>query len=309
MRFLVLAVVCSLAIGMIFKHGGRRGFDRLALLTVNYAAAMVLAALLLARGAASAAPAPPSAAPPALVALGLGMGVLFIVGFFLLALATEEAGMSLAIGVMRVSVVIPFLASWAVWGEVPRPAQGAGLLLAGVAFFLIARRTRPGSTRAPANAPQVREPARPLSARFDLRVLAILALLFLAGGTVDVLMKTFDEAFGGAGHRPFFLLLVFAAAFAVGAVGVGTKRVRTGQWPPLPVVGWGILLGLVNYGSVEFLLLAIERLSGPFVFPANNISLVIGAALLGVFVWKERLSRFNWMGLGLAAVALFLLSL
>ena len=70
-----------------------------------------------------------------------------------------------------------------------------------------------------------------------------------------------------------------------------------------------MLLGIVNYGSVEFLLRAIRQLSGPFVFPANHIALVIGAALLGVYVWGEHLSRLNWIGLALAAVALVLLNL
>ena len=292
MLALLLAVACSLSIAMFFKYAGRRGLDRAALLTVNYAAAAAVAALLLATGAKAAGGGLTPSAP--LLALGVGTGALFIFGFFMLSLATEVAGMSLAVGVMRVAVVIPFLASWAIWGEVPSPAQGAGLALAGGAFFMIARKEEaaPASTPAPSR-----------------RALAVLTLLFLSGGAVDVCMKAFDEVFAASNSRALFLLMIFGVAFLLGLVVVGARGVRRGHWPGAAVLGWGALLGLVNYGSVEFFLRAIRQLSGPFVFPANSISLVLGAALLGVYVWGERLSALNKVGLGCAALALFLLSL
>lgn len=298
---LALAVGCSLAIGMIFKVAGRRGMDRLALLTANYALAFGLGAFLF-----RLEEAPPwrgfPAAEGGLLALGIVTGALFILGFFVLALATEVAGMSLAIGVMRVSVVIPFLASWVVWEEVPSPAQGAGLVLACVAFFLIARRGEPALRQAAAAAGAEPHPGR------GRRVLAVLTLLFVVGGVVDVLMKTFDETYAAHGSRALFLLLIFGVAFGIGLVLVLWKGLRRGRWPRPATLGWGLLLGAFNYGSVEFILRAIRQLSGPFVFPANNIALVIGAALLGVFFWGEHLSRGNWLGLALAALALGLLS-
>ena len=64
----------------------------------------------------------------------------------------------------------------------------------------------------------------------------------------------------------------------------------------------------IRYGSAAFILGAIRALSGPFVFPANNIALVIGSAIIGVTVWGEHLTRVNWLGLGLAATALVLLN-
>lgn len=287
---LMLAVACSLAIAMIFKWAGRQRLDRLTLLTVNYAAAAVLAAALLALGAPGSAS---LAAQPALLALGGVTGVLFIGTFFLYALATEIAGMSLSVGVMRVSVVIPFLASWFVWGEVPTPAQGVGLVLAALAFFLIARRPRPAARHAGTAG----------------RTFGLLALVFCAGGLVDVIMKVFDEAFAAQNSAAAFLLLVYGVACGVGVVLVGARRLRTGLLPGGAVLAWGVVLGLVNYGSTAFFLRAIRQLSGPFVFPANNIALVLGGALLGVLVWSEPLSRINTLGLALAAVALLLLNL
>jgi len=304
---LAFAVACSVAIGMIFKHAGRQGLDRTALLTVNYAAAVGVAVVLLALGGRSVQEG--LTLSGGLVALGVGTGGLLIAGFFVLAWATEVAGMSLAIGVMRVSVVVPFLASWLVWGEVPSGAQGIGMLLAAGAFFLLAhRRSAPEPVPAGASPElEVNAATRTPLPSVDWYAAGVLALTFCLGGAVDVSMKAFEEGFGAGNSRVLFLLMAFGVAFLVGAAIVLRRGVQRGEWPGGPTIGWGIVLGIVNYGSLEFLLRALEVLPGPFVFPANNIAIMTLAALLGVTVWNERLSRANRVGLVLAGVALLLL--
>lgn len=318
---LFLAVCCSLAIGMLFKHAGRQRLDRTALLTVNYAAAVALALVLLMLGGREVAGGlTPDAA---LIALSVVTGALLIAGFFVLSLATDIAGMSLAIGVMRVSVVIPFLMSWIIWDEVPTAAQLVGLMVAGVAFFLIAWRSRPepeadaalAVTSGPAAATERTRVARaagpPATQALEMnaRVFGVLMLVFLAGGAVDVSMKAFEESFGARNSRVLFLLLAFGIAFLIGLTVVLWRGVRQGRWPTAATVGWGVVLGLINYGSLEFILRAINQLPGTFVFPVNNIAIVLLAAALGVWVWGERLTRLNRIGLGLAVVALLLLNL
>jgi drug/metabolite transporter (DMT)-like permease len=242
----------------------------------------------------------------------VGTGALLIAGFFVLMLATDVAGMSLAIGVMRVSVVIPFLASWLVWNEVPTLAQGVGMALAGVAFFLIAWQSPTQEAvlaDAGADADLPPSPAAVLASTAPARVFGVLALTFVMGGAVDVTMKAFEESFGATNSRVLFLLLAFGVAFLIGAAIVLVRGLRRGVWPEQRTVLWGIGLGVINYGSLEFILRAIERLPGTFVFPANNIAIVVLAAVLGVAVWNETLTRPNRVGLGLAVLALLLLNL
>ncbi len=152
MLFLVLAVTCSLAIAVVFKVAEMRDLDRTALLTVNYLAGAILAMAL--QGVA-----PAGDLTAGLVALGVGQGVLFIAGFWLFSLAIREAGIGLAAGVMRLSVVVPFLASWAIWGEAPTLWQIIGLVLAGVAFFLVAQ----PAAEPPASSARPPSRARPTS--------------------------------------------------------------------------------------------------------------------------------------------------
>jgi drug/metabolite transporter (DMT)-like permease len=287
MGFLALAIACSVGIATIFNLAERRGLDRMALLTVNYAAAAVLAVWL--QGLE-----PVSGVSAGLVALGVAQGVLFIGGFLLFSMAIRQAGMGLAAGVMRLSVLVPVLASWWIWSEVPSLLQGAGLALGGIAFFLVAR-----PSRSPVVTPD---------ASAGTRATLLLGLLFLAGGCVDLLMKVFSEVYRPTMPSSLFLLFVFGVAFAVGLVSVLLTGFRTGRWPRGEVLALGVVLGLINYGSADFLIRAIAVLDGPLVFPANSIGVVLGAALVGFVVWQERLSRVNLAGLALAAVALVLLA-
>lgn len=311
MLYLALAVACSLAIGMIFKYAGRRRMDRIALLTVNYAAAVATAGVLLAAGGREVQAG--LAMDASLLTLGVLTGALLIAGFFVLMVATDVAGMSLALGVMRVSVVIPFVLSWWIWDEIPSAAQVIGLVVASVAFFLIARKEQepvPQQAAVPATAGAGGAPPEPSpSPDVSWKAFGVLALLFCSGGAVDVTMKTFEEGFAAANSRVLFLLLAFGVAFLIGFAWVLWKGISEGRWPENDTIGWGIGLGIINYGSLEFILRAINQLPGTFVFPVNNIAIVVLAAGLGVYVWGERLSRLNKIGLGLAVIALILLNI
>lgn len=305
---LALAAICSVAIGMIFKHTGPMEIDRTALLTVNYAAAVGVALLLIEIGGRTTGAG--LGLSPALVGLGMGVGALLIAGFYILSYATDVAGMSLAIGVMRVSVVIPFLASWLVWDEVPSIPQGIGMGLAGAAFFLIAQKHRgPQPVGTGLAQGSEGEPFVASVSDVDWHAFGVLALTFFAGGAVDLSMKWFEEGFGAGNSRVLFLLLSFGCAFLIGAIVVSVRALRGGDWPGRRAIGWGVLLGVVNYGSLEFLLRAVAVLPGPFVFPANNIAIMVMAAGIGVYLWGEYLSWINRIGIGLAIVALVLLRL
>ena len=302
MGFLFLAVACSLGIATLFKVAERRDLDRTALLAVNYAAAAVLAVVL--QGSTRGL----GGVEAGVVALGVVQGVLFIGGFWLFSLAIREAGIGLAAGAMRLSVVVSVLASWAIWAEAPTPLQGVGLALAAVAFVLVARPAG-ASAAVAAEVPAAGVPAEaPAGAMRPARIVLLLVALFVTGGLVDVFMKAFQTGYGARVPSATFLLIVFGVAFAVGAVGVLWTGVRTGRWPPPEVAVWGLGLGLVNYASAEFFLRALGTLPAPVAFPLNSVSIVLGAAAIGATVWHERFSRANVAGLALAAVAIALLA-
>jgi multidrug transporter EmrE-like cation transporter len=153
--------------------------------------------------------------------------------------------------------------------------------------------------------------ARPRAVRIPVRSLAVLSLvlLFIAGGLTDVSMKTFDEVFVGLHSRWQFMAFVFGTAALTGLTAMGLTGRFSRKILSRRLLLLALILGVVNVASVQFLLQAIEVLSGTFVFPVLNISVVVGGALMGVLIWHERLSRLNRWGIALAVVALVLMQI
>ena len=291
MLWLALSVSCSVAIAMLLKLVERRGLDRAGVLAVNYATAFALGLPFVERGGGVGVGA---------AALGVLTGAFFIGAFYVFGAGIRAAGVGLATGVMRLSVVVPVLGAWALWGEAPTLGQGAGLALAGVAFFLLAR------PAPPAGGGRVDEGSEAGHAPVG-RTLAVLALLFLAGGCTDLALKTFSQGFAATSSQTLFLVIAFGTAAAIGTALVLARGLRGEGRPRAADYGGGLVLGLINYGSAVFMLRAVGELPAPLVFPTNGVSVVALAAVLAVTVWGERFSRANLVGLALAAGALALL--
>ncbi len=279
-----LAVACSLGIGVIFKLARAAQIDRWGLLTVNY---VVAAAIALAAGGAGMAV---TRIDVPFLLVAVGEGVMFILSFALFAAATEKAGLALSSATSRLSVVIPFAASWLVWFDEPTNLQAAGFFVALGAVILLANRNS-------------RDRAVPDERAGKMLLLA----LFVAAGVTDTTLKLYEEVFAVAHSRQHFMLIIFVTAFVTG---VGLMVVRRGRhhWRSGRTAAAGVLLGLLNYGSVEFFLAALGELPGTVAFPANHVSIVCGATLLGVAIWREPLSTRNWAGIFLSLMALVFLT-
>ncbi len=291
MIFLILGIAAGLSVGVIFKLVGSRNVDRLTFITTNYAAAGLTAFVVLSFGGANLN----VTTDPGLMAFGAIGGAVFIGGFMVFSWAVQVIGVAVVIGVLRTSIVLAFLASWLVWNEEPSGAQFVGMFIAVSAFFLIAKLDEPtGATTGGLNR----------KVRF-----IVLAVLFFNVGTVDLSLKAFDEWFADDFHVSVFALLIFSSAAAYGLVAIVVRGFLSSRWPDMRSVGWGIALGVINFGSIDFLVRALDVLPGSFVLPVNGIAGTIGAAALGVMVWREHLSRLNWLGIGMATTALVLLNL
>jgi drug/metabolite transporter (DMT)-like permease len=72
----------------------------------------------------------------------------------------------------------------------------------------------------------------------------------------------------------------------------------------------GILLGIVNYYSLVFLVrcLATIGAESALIWAMTNMLVVIFSSVLAFFIFKEKLSRANQLGIGLALLAIFILS-
>jgi drug/metabolite transporter (DMT)-like permease len=77
------------------------------------------------------------------------------------------------------------------------------------------------------------------------------------------------------------------------------------QWKHIAA---GFFLGLINFGSTYYMLKAISVFESSVVFPVTNAAVVGLSGLTGYIVFKEKLSRMNWAGIGLALLAILIIA-
>ena len=71
----------------------------------------------------------------------------------------------------------------------------------------------------------------------------------------------------------------------------------------------GILLGIPNYYSMEFLLKAFKTdIESSTLFTINNVGIVILTTVFALLFFKEKLIKKNWIGIALAVFSILLVS-
>ena len=70
----------------------------------------------------------------------------------------------------------------------------------------------------------------------------------------------------------------------------------------------GIILGIPNYFSIVYLLKALgtDGIESSTAFTVNNVGIVVLSTLLGLFLFHERLSLKNWLGIFTAVLSVYL---
>ena len=280
MIFLVLRILLNTTFGQLLKLAQARDGHMLPAACVNY----IVAALLCGLGLALFRSPPPHALS---IWLGLATGLTYALSMLGLESAVRRSGISIAIAVLQLSVLVPAVFSMLLFQERPDLGQSAGIVLAGPALWLLcSSRTVTDGERVPVR-----------------RAGLILFLLFFVTGCSGVFMKTFEVACP-PGDRTAYATALFAVSAVVIGVAVVRKQVK---WGPLawPV---GSLVAICNLLQLVATLMALAVLPAIVVFPASSALTVVLSALLAAWFWKERLNSGALIGMALAILSAILLN-
>jgi drug/metabolite transporter (DMT)-like permease len=279
MIYVLLSVLCSVLVSVLLKLAKRFDVDVGQAVAWNYAVAGVLALLTL---HPSLVPLHQSGVP--WLAL-VGLGVLLPTIFIALGASVRHAGIVRSDAAQRLSLLISLLAAFVLFHERLDAMKAAGCVLGLLAMAGMVWRADGGGAAAGA-------------ARW------LYPLLVFGGfGAIDILFKRVAAAGIPLGTS---LLAMFALSLLVAFAIAWAQRTR---FTARSLVG-GVLLGLCNYGNILFYLRAHRALphDPARVFASMNLGVVALGALTGLLLFRERLSRLNLLALGLALVAVGLLT-
>lgn len=279
MLSLLLAIASSAMVSIIMRLSDRKVTGNIAMLTVNYLMCLVVSAAYAGFGNLF----PASEGLPGTLLMGAVNGLLYLGGFVLLQFNIGKNGVVLSSTFMKLGLLVSIAVSVIFFHEMPDMLQITGFCLAVAAIILINFKKESGGT-----------------AGFK----AGLILVLLAGGMADAMSKVFEEL-GDPALEPQFLTYTFAVALILCTLLMLRKKQRPGKWEVL----FGLLIGVPNFFSAKFLLGALESIAAVIVYPVNSVATILVVTLAGVLLFRERLEKRQWIGMGLILVALVLLNI
>jgi len=211
------------------------------------------------------------------------LGLLFITLFNVMGRTTAVHGVTTASISNKMSLLFPVGYGVLFLGDILQTQQWIGLFL-GISSIILINWTSTSSFN---------------------KQLWLPIVLFLGSGVIDLLL---DVASRFVIQIPTgsFSAMLFGIA---GILGLSHLTItRQLKFSSSTIIA-GIILGIVNFGSIYFLLQALQHvpLTRSLVFPINNVSIVSATALLGIFWYREQKTMVNWVGVLCAVTALLLL--
>ena len=277
MLSLLLAIASSALIAIIMRLSTNKAPAGKTMLAANYLVCFLLAACY--AGFDRLFPAGDGLLP----ALGMGVfnGILYLGGFVMMQRSVKKNGVVLSSVFMKLGLLVPMALSIFLFGEMPTVLQIAGFILAVLAIILINFKKDGSSATA---------------------VGGLLLLLLMNGGG-DAMSKVFEEM-GNPALSNQFLFYTFLAAFVLGVLLV----IFTRETPDITSILFGLLIGIPNFFSAKFLLMALQDVPAVIAYPTFSVAGLLVVTLAGVLFFKERLEKRQWVALAIIAAALVLLN-
>ncbi|MFC1027582.1 EamA/RhaT family transporter [Pasteurella multocida] len=281
MHHLIIAVLCSVAVSVLLKVARKKNIVIQQAIAFNYIVALSLSYFLLKpdfKGLGFSEFVAQSDNAPVFFALGILLPTVFIV----MSKAVEYAGIVRSDAAQRLSLFLPIVAAFVIFGEQLSSARLIGIILAFVALFCLLN--------------------KPTDTESNLKGVVSLILVWFGYGIIDILFKQVAKS-GGAFPATLFISFVLAVC-----VMFGYLLLKREVWTVPSFIG-GIILGGLNFMNILFYIKAHQSFSDnpTLVFAGMNIGVICLGTITGALVFKEKISKINGVGIAIGISAIFCL--
>ncbi|GAA4278548.1 EamA family transporter [Aquimarina mytili] len=286
MIYLILSILASSLIFVIFKLFSKYNVDTLQAIVINYVVASISGIV------AYSDPIDISTVSKEGWFYGaMGLGVIFISVFNLMAITTQKNGLSVAAVATKMSLAIPIIFGILVYHESTGIVKIIGIIIALFAVYLTSMKTAEGISITKEN-------------------LIFPLLVFIGSGIIDTSLKFFETNYVAENDVPVFSASIFGFAAIVGICTLVYKAIQGSLKLSIRNVIAGIGLGVPNYFSIYFLIKALryDNMDSSTVFTINNVAILLVSTVAGIILFRERLILKNWIGIILAIISIILVA-
>ena len=224
--------------------------------------------------------------------IALGLGVIFISTFYLMALTTQKYSITVSSIAAKMSLVSPVLVSLFILNVESKSYSlfnYVGIVVAFPAIIMCSLKGWSKSSRSPVTS-----------------TILLPVSVFIFGGVIDSSINFTNHTYLTSKTEPIFPIVIFSSASFIGLclVVLGKERIT------LKNIAGGVILGVINYFSIYFLLRALTYFNndGAILYPLLNIGIILLSAIVSVLFFHEKLSALNKIGILLALLAIALIS-
>jgi len=222
------------------------------------------------------------------------LGILFISVFYLISLTAIKMGVSVASVANKMSVVIPVVAAFVLYKDEITVLKITGIILALLSVVFVSSRTNKKE-----NASSFKSYLLPIA-------------VFIGTGVIDAIVNYAQKKIVHSTEETACLTgLFFFAAGTFGVLAFIFFYPRKKALDYKKTILAGIILGIPNYYSIYFVMLAINQnvLESSVLYPVVNVGVVLGSTLCAFLFFSEKLSVKNWFGIALSVAAIALITL
>ena len=278
MLFLILSIVCSVSVGVIFKIARSYSINISQIVAANYFFALALCYFFFSPNLSAVRVDAPWG-------IYIALGVLLPSIFLFLAASIKYMGIAKTDSAQRLSLFIPILAAWLIFGEKFNMLKIAAFGIAFPALLLILNK--------PSENPKNKW--------------IYPAIVLIGFGLIDILFKQIALFTNLPYTTSLFIVFGLALVIMTAVVGfeIGFKNAKLNHKNLL----FGGLVGIFNFGNILFYLKAHQSFAEnpSTVFAGMNMGVIILGSLTGIFIFNEKLSKLNYAGLFLALIAIVLI--
>ena len=274
MHYLILSIVCSVAVSILLKVSKNKGISINQAVAVNYPVAAISAFVLF----------KPNFVDNYNVLLSewqilLPLGVLLPSVFIIMGECVKQAGIAKSDAAQRLSLFLPILAAFLIFGEILSIGKILAVVLAIVSLMALVY--------------------KPKSKTQSTGSIWILLGVWLGYGIIDILFKQLSK-------NAAMTVTNLCTVFVLSAIILFTYLIiRKTKWNNASILG-GIILGCLNFGNIYFYFRAhqVYNNNPTLIFAAMNLGVISFGTIIGTAIFKEKINVINIIGIVLAMAAI-----
>lgn len=278
MLFLILSIICSVTVGVLFKVSRQFSGSSIQIVAWNYVFALIFCYFFFSPDLKDFGTSAPWK-------IYVPIGILLPTVFLFLAASIKQVGIVKTDAAQRLSLFIPIIAAWLLFKEDFNILKILALLIGFPALLLI-----------------LAKPSQNTKNKWLYP-----ALVLLGFGVIDILFK--QIALYTTLPYTTSLFVVFGIALLIMIAAVIYDVIVAKVQLSVKNILFGGLVGVFNFGNILFYLKAHKAFSEnpSTVFAGMNMGVIVLGSLVGIFVFKEKLTKMNFAGVFLALIAIILI--